>query len=86
MKDHTKDQCHLDIVENLIGQNASFEAQKWIKAVDRGGVVHISEDAFRFFLAVDYATWRNLRVPNAISMEEKFHSKLMNLVVGNSDI
>ena len=56
------------------------------KTVDRGGLVHISEDAFRFFLAVEYATRRNLRVPNAISMDENFHNKLTNLVVEDSDV
>ena len=28
VKDHTKDQCQLDILESLTGQIASFEAQK----------------------------------------------------------
>lgn len=41
VKDHTKDQCQLDILENVTGQNASFEAQQWTKAVDRDGLVHI---------------------------------------------
>ena len=30
VKDHTKDQCQLDILENLTGLNASFEVQKGI--------------------------------------------------------
>ena len=57
-----KDQCKLDMPQSLTGHNASFEAQKWTKTVDICGLVHISEDAFRFFLAVEYATQRNLKV------------------------
>ena len=33
VKDHTKDRCQLDILENLTGQNANFEAQKWTNTV-----------------------------------------------------
>ena len=48
--------------------------------------MHVSEEAFRFFLAVEYATQRNLRVSNVFGMDENFRNKLKNLIVGDSDV
>ena len=86
IKGKTKDKDQLDVLEKLTDHSTSFEAQRWTKTVDRGGLVHISEEAFRFFLAVEYATRRNLRVNNAINMDENFRKKLKNLIIGDSDV
>ena len=86
VKDKTKDKDQLDVLKNLTGDSTNFEAQKWTKTVDRGGLVHVSEEAFRFFLAVEYATRRNLRVSNVINMDENFRNKLKNLIMGDSDV
>lgn len=58
---------------------------KSTKAVDRGGLVHISA---RFFLAVEYATQRHLRISNIASMhvDESFHNEIVSLVIGDSDV
>ena len=48
--------------------------------------MHVSGEAFRFFLAVEYATQRNLRVYNVFTMDEGFRNKLKNLIVGDSDV
>ena len=86
IKGKTKDKDQLDVLEKLTDHSTSFEAQRWTKTVDRGGLVHISEEAFRFFLAVEYATRRNLRISNAINMDKNFHKKLKNLIIGDSDV
>jgi len=90
VREKTKDQGNLDMLNNLNGHSGNFEAQKWTKTVDRGGLIYIyiyiSNKAFRFFLAIEYATQKDLRISNVVKMDEKLHIKLKNLIIGYSDV
>ena len=56
--------CH--IVEAMMDSNGVGSSQEWTKTVDRGGLVHISDQAFRLFLSIESSVRRYLR-PGIIS-------------------
>lgn len=53
VREKTKDQGQLGILNDLTGYSENFEAQKWTKTVDRGRLVHISNKVLDFFLQLN---------------------------------
>ena len=62
--------CH--IVEAMMDSNGVGSSQEWTKTVDRGGLVHISDQAFRLFLSIESSVRRYLTVKNAANMDSTF--------------
>ena len=54
------------IIEAMIDNNAEGPAQDWIKTIDRGGLVHISDKAFRLFVSIELNVRRYLDVQKSI--------------------
>ena len=52
---------HFDIEFLIVDQTFStMESSEWINLIDRGGLVHITDDCFQFFLSMECAIRRNL--------------------------
>ena len=76
--------CH--IMEAMIDSNAVGPAQDWIKTIDRGGLLHISDQAFRLFLSIESSVRRYLTVKNATNMDSTFLEYLTKCVVDDEDV
>ena len=62
--------CH--IIEAMIDGNAIGPSQDWMKTIDQGGLVHISDQAFRLFVVIESSVRRYLTVKNATNMDNAF--------------
>jgi len=51
-----------DLTDNDPDSHAEGPAQEWISAIDRGGLTHITTDAYQFFYAVETCIRRYLKV------------------------
>ena len=92
VKDNLKaprDNDKLVIMQKLIqtDSESSFgTSESWVKAIDRGGLVKITDSAFQFFYAVEFSLRRHLHISNTSKMDTKFQSKVLNSLVTDDDI
>ena len=76
--------CH--IIEAMIDSNAIGPSQDWVKTIDRGGLVHISDQAFRLFVAIESSVRRYLTVKNATNMDSAFREYLTKCILDDPDV
>ena len=74
------------IMEGMIDASAKGPAQEWVKAIDRGGLVHISNEAFHLFLSIELSVRRYLTVKNTASMDNTFKEHLTKCIVEDEDV
>ena len=76
-------------VEFLVNSRnkACLEAQSsdWINAVDRGGLVHITDPCFQLFLAIETVTRQKMKATSAV-MNDTFLKFLNNVIACDSDV
>ena len=58
----------------------------WTNAIDRGGLVKITPEAYQLFLAIECCVRRYLTVQKASRMDESYKSYLTNMVVNDDDV
>ena len=83
-----------DIVEDLLqnddqDQDDSAEHDiscKWMAIVDRGGLIHISDNLFRVFIAIELEIRRHFRVENAQEMMASYEGKVVASILTNEDV
>lgn len=65
----------------------SLEAQSsdWINAVDRGGLVHITDSCFQLFLAIETVTRQKMKATNTV-MNDTFLKFLNDMITCDSDV
>ena len=73
-------------MEGMVDDNAKGPAQEWIQAVDRGGLVHISDEAFRLFYSIELSVRRYLTVKNATNMDNTFKEHLTKCIIEDQDV
>lgn len=49
---------------------SKMESSEWIKLIDRGGLVHVTDDCFQLFLSMECAVRRKLKTSSTISMHK----------------
>ena len=79
--------CHkeqlIEVVDMLlqdedVGEdNASCE---WMTTIDRGGLIHISDDLNRVFVAIEVDIRRFLRIDNALEMTPSSKGKMIHSI------
>ena len=74
------------IMEAMIDASAKGPAQEWTKAIDRGGLMHISNEAFRLFQSIELSVRRYLTVKNTASMDNTFKEHLTKCIVEDEDV
>ena len=88
-----RDDNKVSIIKSLMQNDTQSESmagtstsESWVKAVDRGGLVKITDSAFQFFCAVEYALRRHLNIDNTENMDTKFQSRVVKSLVSDDDI
>ena len=59
---------------------------EWMAIVDRGGLIHISDDLFRVFIAIELEICRHFRVENAQEMTASYEGKVVASILTNEDV
>ena len=84
------DQETLDILNLMVQEasscNTSASTEDWVKSVNRGGLVLITEDAHQLFCAIEYCVRSQLHTSNMCSMDSTFRSRLTNSVLSDSEV
>ena len=76
----------IDIIlrnDNDIEEDAS---SNWITVVDRGGLLHISDDLYRVFVAMELDIRRYLRVERASKVDSHNEGKIVGSLLANEDV
>ena len=67
------DQEILDILNSMVhvqeASSTSTSSEDWVKSVNRGGLVQITEDAHQLFCATEYCVQSQLHTSNMCSMD-----------------
>ena len=59
---------------------------EWMAIVDRGGLIHISDDFFRVFIAIELEIHKHFRVENAQKMMASYEGKVVASNLTNEDV
>ena len=61
-------------------------SSSWMAIVDRGGLVHISNDLYRVFVAMELNIRGYLRIENASKMVSNMEGKIVSSLLANEDV
>ena len=88
-----KNQKEKEFIEILINlsddnpdSNTEGPAQEWTNAVDRGGLTHITTDAYQFFYSVETCIRRYLKFSKATEMNDEFRKYLTNCILNDGNV
>lgn len=79
----------MDILNLLVhssAQSLTHSSQQWTESLERGGLVSITDKAFEFCCAIELGIRRHLNVANVNDMDDTFRSRLINVLVDDSDV
>ena len=62
------------------------KSSKWVKLVDRGGLIHITDDCFQLFLAIETATRQEFHLRKVPKMDDTFCQHVIKVVVDDHDV
>ena len=57
----------------------------WVNAIDQGGLVHVTDQCFQLFLAIETVTRQKMKATNAV-MNDTFLKFLNNIIACDSDV
>ena len=60
------------------------QSTDWINAIDRGGLIHITDSCFQLFLAVETVTRQEMKVTTF--MDDTFRQHLENMITSDSEV
>ena len=61
-------------------------SSSWVAVVDRGGLLHISDDLYRVFYAMELEIRKHLRIEKASEMVSSLQGKLVASLLANEDV
>jgi len=61
-------------------------SEKWINAIDRGGLWHINDNTFTIFCIIEEEVRRHLRVSSLIELDDTSRRKIMDGLMGNEEL
>ena len=77
----------LDLMTKSSEQPSSHDgSEQWTDDLDRGGLIHISDEAFECFYAIEVGIRRHLNMANIDDMDNSFRSRLVNDLVDDPDV
>ena len=77
------------LLTEMICSNESDEnspSAAWTNAIDRGGLVKITPEAYQIFLAIECCVHCHLNVKNASKMDDGFKRHLTNMLIHDDDV
>ena len=83
-----KDQL-VETIDAIVGDNdvvGNDISSSWLSVVDRGGLLHISDDLYRVFVAMELEIRRHLRLEKASEMVSSVAGKLVTHLLVNEDV
>ena len=75
--------CLIEKNKDSIAETSSTE---WVNLIDRGGLVHVTEQCHQLFLSIEYITRHHMSIANLKSMDEDFCRHLENMIVTDDDV
>ena len=77
-------------VDDLIQKDREYitetSSNEWIKLIDRGGLVHITEECHQLFVSIELITCHHIHIANVQSMDEQFREHLFNMITVDDDV
>ena len=61
-------------------------SEQWTKDLARGGLIHISDEAFESFYAIEVGIRQHLNMANINDMDNSFQSRLVNDLIDDPDV
>lgn len=90
LKAKTKDKQTLSCLQQLESSDQSdVENQvsaQWIVEINRGGLIHITDEAHDGFVASEAATRRHFKVSKAHTMDENTKKKVVDQITADTDV
>ena len=72
------------LIGNLInGETDNNTAEEWVNAIDRGGLCHVDEQAYMFFVEIEEEVHDNLKSIPDEKITDGFKAKLMDKISSN---
>ena len=65
---------------------AETKSTEWINLIDRGGLVHVTEQCYQLFISIECVTCHHMCIANVKSMDEGFRRHLENMIVTDDDV
>ena len=78
----------IEIIDAL-AQNSDVEdkfSSDWLSLVDRGGLIHISDDLYRVFVAVEMEIRKFFKIEKAQALASPNEGKIIHCVLSNEDV
>ena len=85
MKLKEKKDLDVGFLEYTDKEYLHYHSTDWINAIDRGGLVHITDSFFQLFLAIDTVTRQEMKATAAV-MDDLFRQHLENMITSDSDV
>ena len=58
----------------------------WINIIDRGGLIHVTDECYQLFLAIEHATRQELRTQKIGDMDDSFRRRMEMLLNEDNDV
>ena len=77
-------------VDGLIQKDQEYitetSSNEWIKLIDHGGLVHVTEECHQSFVSIELITCHHIHIANVQSMDEQFWEHLFNMITVDDDV
>ena len=71
--------------KDRVGVTESYSSE-WIDLINRGGLVHVTEESHQLFISIDYNTRHHMCMEKSKSMDDGFQKHLTNMIATYDDI
>ena len=85
---HPKKNSMIEIIDAL-AQDSDVEddlSSDWLSLVNRGGLIHISDDLYRVFVAIELEIRNFFRIEKAQALASSNEEKILHCVMNNEDV
>ena len=76
----------LNLLVHSTEQPLTHTSHQWTESLDRGGLVSITDEAYECFCAIELGIRRHLNMANVDDMDDTFRSRLIKVLVDDSDV
>ena len=88
------DQLVLDVLTQLLIKShapvasdpSCGSSEQWTNRIDRGGLTHVTDQAFECFYAIEYCIRRHLRLDKVGEMDTTFRTRLEEAIISDDDV
>ena len=59
---------------------------EWVNLIDRGGLVHVTEECHHLFLSIEFVVKHHINISNVKSMDDSFQSHIEKMIATDDDV